>query len=224
MTDLAVFVGDEQDDKEIDCAKWLNLANKVLNDQGVQSGFEVNVLFVDKVAIAALNERFMGKSGPTDVLSFPIDEAFPDVGRVPDHGGKGPGKNDDEEDPEPALLGDVILCPAIADERAPEHAGNFEDEIALLLVHGLLHLLGMDHDEEDEAEEMEARERELLGRHYGDIRAEAWNAPRRESHSPVVSIIDDEEQDDAEVSDIDDIDDTDEDDNEDNDDSQNNGG
>lgn len=188
MNQLAVFVGDEQDDKEIDAAFWLSLANKVLTDQGVESGFEVNVLFVDKPTIAGLNERFMGKQGPTDVLSFPIDEAFPDVGRVPDSGGRGPTKNDEEDEREPAMLGDVILCPAVADERAGDHAGNFQDEIALLLVHGLLHLLGMDHEEDDEAEEMEARERELLGRHYGTIRPEAWNVPRRESHSPIVDV------------------------------------
>jgi hypothetical protein len=74
----------------------------------------------------------------------------------------------------PVLLGDIVICPAVAHRNAPEHAGSYDDELALLVVHGLLHLMGMDHAEDDEAEEMEARERELLGRHYGEIRPETW--------------------------------------------------
>jgi probable rRNA maturation factor len=69
-------------------------------------------------------------------------------------------------DEAPTLLGDVVICPAVAYRNAPEHAGTYDDEIALLVVHGLLHLLGLDHDEPDEAEAMEAKERELLARYY----------------------------------------------------------
>jgi hypothetical protein len=76
----------------------------------------------------------------------------------------------------PVLLGDIVICPAVAFRNAPEHAGNYDDEVALLVVHGLLHLMGMDHQEDDEAEEMEAKERELLSRHYAEIRAETWQA------------------------------------------------
>jgi probable rRNA maturation factor len=64
------------------------------------------------------------------------------------------------------LLGDVVICPAVAYRNAPEHAGTYDDELALLVVHGLLHLLGLDHDEPDEAEAMEAKERELLARYH----------------------------------------------------------
>ncbi|HEX4862870.1 MAG TPA: rRNA maturation RNase YbeY, partial [Acidimicrobiales bacterium] len=64
------------------------------------------------------------------------------------------------------LLGDVVICPAVAQRNAPDHAGNYDDELALLVVHGLLHILGMDHEDADEAEAMEARERELLARHH----------------------------------------------------------
>ena len=60
------------------------------------------------------------------------------------------------------LLGDVVICPSVAARNAPEHAGTYEDELALLIVHGILHLLGMDHIEDVDAEKMEARERELL--------------------------------------------------------------
>ena len=76
----------------------------------------------------------------------------------------------------PVLLGDIVICPAVAYRNAPEHAGNYDDEVALLVVHGLLHLMGMDHQEDEEAEEMEAKERELLARHYAEIRPEAWKA------------------------------------------------
>jgi hypothetical protein len=64
------------------------------------------------------------------------------------------------------LLGDVVICPAVAARNAPEHAGTYDDELALLLVHGILHLLGMDHEDDDEAEVMEARERVLLARFH----------------------------------------------------------
>ena len=65
------------------------------------------------------------------------------------------------------LLGDVVICPAVAARNAPEHAGTYDDELALLVVHGVLHLLGMDHDDDDEAEAMEQRERELLAKFHG---------------------------------------------------------
>ena len=127
------------------------------------------------MSIAELNSRFLGKDGPTDVLAFPIDEEPVESGRSPDSGGTGPGLPSEPEDA-PVLLGDIVICPAVAFRNAAEHAGTFDDEIALLIVHGLLHLMGMDHDEDDEAEEMEAKERELLARHHGALRSEAWPA------------------------------------------------
>ena len=77
----------------------------------------------------------------------------------------GPGFTCEPEEA-PTLLGDVVICPAVANRNAPDHAGSYEDELALLVVHGLLHLLGMDHDDPDEAEAMEAREQELLARYH----------------------------------------------------------
>jgi probable rRNA maturation factor len=64
------------------------------------------------------------------------------------------------------LLGDVVVCPAVAARQAPTHAGSYDDELALLVVHGVLHVLGMDHAEPDEAARMQARERELLDRYH----------------------------------------------------------
>jgi probable rRNA maturation factor len=130
-------------------------------------------MFVDEKTIAELNEKFMGKSGPTDVLSFPIDDGPPDSGRVPDGGSSGPGDTGEPEETV-SLLGDVVICPKVAHERAADHAGTYEDELALLLVHGLLHLLGMDHDEDEEAVVMEARERELLQEYWRDLPGTAW--------------------------------------------------
>jgi probable rRNA maturation factor len=162
---VSVFAADEQSAQPVDTLRWIRLAEAVLAHEGVRGEIEVSILFVDEVAIGDLNSRFLGKDGPTDVLAFPIDEEPADSGRSPDSGGTGPGFTVEPEDA-PTLLGDVVICPAVAFRNAPEHAGTYEDEIALLVVHGLLHLLGLAHDEPAEAEAMEARERELLARHY----------------------------------------------------------
>ncbi len=160
-----VFGADEQSAQPVDTLRWVKLAEAVLAAEGVRGETEVSLLFVDETAIADLNSRFLGKDGPTDVLAFPIDEEPSDSGRSPDSGGTGPGFSGEAEEA-PTLLGDVVICPAVAYRNAPEHAGSYEDEVALLVVHGLLHLLGLDHDEPDEAEAMEAKERDLLARYY----------------------------------------------------------
>jgi len=130
-----VVASDDQADEPVDIDRWSRLAADVLADEGVEG--ELNLLFVDEAAMAVLNEQHMGHEGPTDVLSFPIDG--PDAG--PD-----------------GLLGDVVVCPAVARRNAPEHAGTYEDELALLVVHGVLHVLGHDHAEDDEAAVMRAAE------------------------------------------------------------------
>ncbi len=172
---VEVFAADEQNDHPVDTLRWARLAEAVLEQEGLSGDAELSVLFVDEISIAELNSRFLGKDGPTDVLAFPIDEEPIESGRSPDSGGTGPGLPSEPEDA-PVLLGDIVICPAVAFRNAAEHAGTFDDEIALLIVHGLLHLMGMDHDEDDEAEEMEAKERELLARHHGALRSEAWPA------------------------------------------------
>jgi probable rRNA maturation factor len=165
---VEVFAADEQSDQPVDTLRWVKLAEAVLADEGVRGDAELSILFVDEASIADLNQRFLGRDGPTDVLAFPIDEEPAESGRSPDSGGTGPGFTG-ETDEVPTLLGDVVVCPAVAARNAPVHAGTYEDELALLVVHGVLHLLGMDHLDDEEAEEMEARERELLGRHHGVV-------------------------------------------------------
>ena len=159
-----VFVADEQTDHPVDTIRWAGLARNVLDAEGIRGETEVSLLFVDEASIAELNQRFMGRSGPTDVLAFPIDSEPVPSGRSPDSGGTGPGWLPPDDDEIPALLGDVVICPAVAHRNAPDHAGSYESELALLVVHGLLHLLGLDHADDAEAEVMEKREKDLLGR------------------------------------------------------------
>ena len=161
---IDVFAADEQDDHPMEVARWSTLAQRVLAARGVKGETEVSLLFVDEDAMAALNQQFLGKSGPTDVLSFPIEDEPGPTGRSPDLGGSGPGVSPDEGTL--TLLGDVVICPAVAAANAVEHEVSLDDEVALLVVHGLLHLLGLDHEEETEAERMEALEQELLTRYY----------------------------------------------------------
>jgi probable rRNA maturation factor len=159
-----VYAADEQADLAIDLDRWAALARAVLDDRRVRGDVEVSLLFVDEAAIGALNEQFLGHAGPTDVLAFPIEDEPLPGGRSPDSGGSGPGV-EPADDPT-TLLGDVVICPAVAARNAVEHEVTTDDELALLVVHGLLHLLGMDHARDDEAATMERRERELLRRFY----------------------------------------------------------
>ncbi len=132
---MTVFMADEQT-APIDLERLGRLAEFVLVDRRVPGDMELSVLCVDSDAIAALNTQHMGVAGPTDVLAFPMD--------MP--GETAPG--------EPAILGDVVLCPDVARRQAPEHGATPEAEVDLLLVHGILHLLGHDHAEPDERAEM----------------------------------------------------------------------
>jgi probable rRNA maturation factor len=159
---VEVFAADEQDEAPIDAARWARLAERVLNAEGVGGDAELSMLFVDEASMADLNKRFRNQEGATDVLAFPIDEDAIESGRSPDSGGPGPGVSPSEPPVMPLVLGDVVVCPRVAERNAPEHAGSYDDELALLVVHGILHLLGMDHVDDGEAKLMERRERELL--------------------------------------------------------------
>jgi len=130
----------DSDQAQFDVEQWRKLALAVLCSEGAVG--ELTITFVDRGDIAELNSQYMGKSGATDVLSFPMD--------------------DRPSDGVPALLGDVVLSPAVALDQCAEHAGTIEDELALLVVHGVLHVLGHDHAEADEAVAMRARELDLL--------------------------------------------------------------
>ncbi|HEX4082131.1 MAG TPA: rRNA maturation RNase YbeY [Acidimicrobiales bacterium] len=164
-----VYAADEQavvdgEGGPVDLDRWAALARSVLTDRNVRGDCEVSILFVDEDAIAALNEQFLGRTGPTDVLAFPIEDDPAPGGRSPDLGGTGPGA---EPEPDPlVLLGDVVICPAVAARNALDHGVGRDDELALLVVHGLLHLLGLDHEVDTEAERMEKLERTLLARYH----------------------------------------------------------
>jgi probable rRNA maturation factor len=167
----SVFGVDEQDDHPVDVARWVRLAEDVLGSERVRRGSELSLLFVDEATMSDLNERHMGKAGPTDVLAFPIDDDALEPGRWPDNGTPGPDRPPTDLGDLPVLLGDVVVCPAVAARQAPEHQGplhdgSVDDEVALLVVHGILHVLGMDHAEPDETAQMQAKERSLLERFH----------------------------------------------------------
>ena len=161
---IDVYAADEQEDLPVDLARWSGLCRAALEDEGVRGPAEVSLTFCDEATIAELNGQFMGKQGPTDVLSFPLDFDEGPSGRNPDSGGPGPGGPVESEIP--SLVGDIIICPTVAARNSVEHGVSVDDELALLVVHGSLHLLGWDHVVDAEAEKMEAREREILARHY----------------------------------------------------------
>lgn len=167
--DVEVFAADEQDAVAVDPERWAALATAVLADEGVRGSAELSLLFVSAEDIAELNRRFMGADGPTDVLAFPIDaDAVVVEGRASDT--TGPDRPPLDPDDFPLLLGDVVICPAVAAANAPTHAGTLDDELALLVVHGVLHVMGWDHAEAEQAEAMRARERALLEAHH-------WHGP-----------------------------------------------
>ncbi|MFM8794865.1 MAG: rRNA maturation RNase YbeY [Acidimicrobiales bacterium] len=164
-----VFCADEQSDTHVDVERWRRLALGALGAQGVRGWAELSVFFVDEDTIAALNREHMGKQGPTDVLAFPVDGADlrPDV-NGPGAMSRGPDRADPDPDDVPLLLGDVVICPSVARGQFADHAGTFDDEIALLLVHGVLHVLGFDHDTPETTSEMRAREMAILEEHFWD--------------------------------------------------------
>ncbi len=180
--DPEVFCSDEQNEVEVDLARWQTLAEAVLNAEGIRGGTEMSLIFVSANDIAELNESFLGVSGPTDVLSFPIDAPELDLVAITSGATRGPDRAPIDPSDLPLLLGDVVICPSVAVANAPGHAGTADDEIALLVVHGILHVLGHDHAEPVETAVMRARELHLLEQlHWGG------NAPpdfRQEPPSP----------------------------------------
>lgn len=146
---VRVVVSDEQDRVPIDADRWARLAEAALVAEGCVG--ELTLTFVDAADIAELNAEHLGGDGPTDVLSFPLDP----------YGDDSPG---------PSLAGDVVVCPEVAAAAAATHAGTLDDELALLVVHGVLHVSGHDHAEPDETARMRAREIELLSAHH-------WGGP-----------------------------------------------
>ncbi len=146
---MKVFVADEQDDP-LETEPLIALAASVLEAERLPDDTEVSITLVDRDEMTSLNERYLEREGPTDVLALPIEDMQP--GAVPPADPDGP----------PLNLGDIIVCPEVVARNAADAEVEFGDELALMVVHGILHLLGYDHHEDDEAEHMEARERTLL--------------------------------------------------------------
>lgn len=183
----SVFVADERGTPEkpdsshppVDVTRWSALAEAVLVAEGIRGDAELSILFIDEDEIAVLNERFMDVVGPTDVLSFPIDTDMAEPGRWPDGGTEGPDRVPLDNDDLPLLLGDVVIAPSVALRNAPDHAGTLDDELALLVVHGILHILGMDHAVDTDRLAMQGRERELLAAHHGPLARDPWTELNR---------------------------------------------
>jgi len=142
---------------DLDVRRLSRLARFVMDELRVHPQAELCIKAVDVDTIAGLNEKWMEKEGPTDVLAFPMDELRP--GRV-------------NEDPEEGVLGDLVLAPAVAERQGAEAGHGREAEIDLLTVHGILHLLGYDHAEPDEHAVMFGLQGDLLQR----WRATGWRS------------------------------------------------
>lgn len=141
-TRVAVQVDDEQS-IAVDHARIKEVAREAAEAEGAWG--DICVYLVEPDVMAETNRTHMGEDGPTDVLSFPIDGKTSEP--APDGG--------------PPIIGDLVLCPAVAQEQAAE---GLSAELELLVTHGVLHLLGYDHDTEEAAARMRRREYELIGR------------------------------------------------------------
>ena len=131
----------------IDETVLLRLMEYNLAELHVSADADVAILLVDEGAMEALHVQWMDEPGPTDVLSFPMDELRPGT----------------EDMPTPAgLLGDIVLCPQVAETQAAAAKHSTTDELILLTTHGLLHLLGFDHAEPEEKREMFGLQNDLI--------------------------------------------------------------
>jgi len=131
----------------VDEAEFAELARYVLDEMHLHPQTDLSIMLVGTDVMTDLHVKWMDEPGPTDVLSFPMDELRP--GR--------------EGDPTPAgLLGDVVLCPEVAAQQAVTAGHSAAEEMLLLTTHGILHLLGYDHVEPEEEKEMFALQRRLL--------------------------------------------------------------
>jgi probable rRNA maturation factor len=132
---------------EVDESALQRLAGYALDIMHVHPDAELAIVLVDEAAMEQLHVQWMDEPGPTDVLSFPMDELRPGT----------------EDEPAPAgLLGDVVLCPQVAQVQAETAGHTLQDELLLLTTHGILHLLGFDHAEPAEEREMFGIQRDIL--------------------------------------------------------------
>lgn len=134
-------------DVQINEIEFAELAQFVLKELHIAEGAELAIMFVDETAMEQLHIQWMDEPGPTDVLSFPMDELRPGT--------------PDKPTP-PGLLGDIVVCPTVAARQAVTAGHSAEEEMLLLTTHGILHLLGYDHAEPEEEKEMFDLQRRLL--------------------------------------------------------------
>ena len=135
----------------IDHERVLRLAEHALDRMRIHPAAELAIQFVDEEPMTELHVQWMDEPGPTDVLSFPMDELRP--------GAEG-------EITPPGLLGDIVVCPAIAEKQAITAGHELINEVLMLVTHGVLHLLGYDHAEPDEEREMFGLQKEILDSFY----------------------------------------------------------
>ncbi|MBQ9001043.1 MAG: rRNA maturation RNase YbeY [Eggerthellaceae bacterium] len=131
------------------------LAMFVIRSEGKPETCEASISFVTDEDIHRMNREYRGIDRPTDVLSFECDNVHDDFAVF------APAAEELYE------LGDIVIAPDVAERQAPEYGLSFADEMSLLITHGLLHLCGYDHMEDEEARAMESRERELLTKYWG---------------------------------------------------------
>lgn len=146
---------------EIDPQPLIDVAQYALGRLDVHPGVELTLLAVDEDTIAEQHVRWLNLPGPTDVMSFPIDELTPGSGRP------------DAPEPGPSVLGDIMLCPSFAAVQAEKAGHPLSHELIVLTVHGVLHLLGFDHAEPDEEQRMFALQNELILDYYDTLDAAA---------------------------------------------------
>ncbi|GAB3619621.1 rRNA maturation RNase YbeY [Glutamicibacter endophyticus] len=137
---------------EVDLQDVSKLADFVMRRMFLHPQTEVSIVFIDEEAMSRLHVEWMDLEGPTDVMSFPMDELRPGTESAPGLDG---------------ILGDIVICPTVAEEQARRGGHSTADEILLLTTHGLLHLMGFDHDEPEEREEMFTLQRTLLEEYLG---------------------------------------------------------
>jgi probable rRNA maturation factor len=150
----------------------VRVARHVLDRMGVSPLAELSLLLVDVEQMEKLHVRWMGEEGPTDVLAFPMDELDLRGSRGVGHGSGHGSPVDGDDESRPAVLGDVVLCPEVAERQGREAGHGTQAELQLLCTHGVLHLLGYDHAEPEEHAEMFGLQAELLA---------SWQAAQPES-------------------------------------------
>jgi probable rRNA maturation factor len=134
-------------DYRLDELELVSCAKYVMQQMRVHPGADLCIRLVDEPAMEVLHVQWMDLPGPTDVMSFPMDELRPGHEGV---------------EPEEGVLGDIVLCPSVAAKQAAEAGHATEEELLLLTTHGILHLLGYDHAEPEEEKEMFELQRQLL--------------------------------------------------------------